>query len=115
MPLLRCLFLVSFLASCHGGSDAGDDFSCESGGPCRPDVTPDAGPLDNSPGRDCSDYGGGQAILAQRCNEDIVEYCIYSDTTQTATWSEIQSCTAPQRCEVEGDMASCQDASDPQL
>jgi hypothetical protein len=60
------------------------------------------------PNRDCSDLGGGQAILGERCLEGVVEYCIYSDTTQTATWSVIRTCTAPDSCQELNDEACCQ-------
>jgi hypothetical protein len=86
MPLHRCLLLLTLLASC---------------------TPPDAGPPDASSARDCSEYGGGQSVLAQRCNGDLIEYCIYSDTTQRASWSEIERCVPPLHCTLEDDVASC--------
>ena len=88
MPLYRCLLLLTLLASCT-----------------PPDAVP-PDPPDANP-RDCSEYGGGEALLAQRCNGDIVEYCIYSDTTQRASWSEFERCVPPLHCTLEDDVASC--------
>ena len=134
--LLRNLALALLLASCTGGDGEEVDAFCEEGEQlthacasasgdvcesatcvdgrfaCPEDLFETAGcptPTPTpQPSRDCSDLGGGQAILGERCLGEVVEYCIYSDTTQTATWSVIQTCTAPDRCQELNDDACCQ-------
>jgi hypothetical protein len=79
---------------------------------CPADFDYTGEPCPSSADRDCSDLGGGQAVLAERCVDGTVEYCIYSDTTQTATWSTVDFCAAPLSCQQTGDTACCQSPGD---
>jgi hypothetical protein len=132
--LLRTLALAVLVASCT--SDSAQESDCESGErlthacasasglvcesascvkgrwACPEDLFYTDGCPIRRPDRDCSDLGGGQAVLAERCLGDVVEYCIYSDTTQTATWTEIESCPSPLSCQELQDEACCQSEGD---
>ena len=132
--LIRSVVLLVLVASCAGGEgEEGDgEYSCTDGEmithacasadgsicesstcvaglwECPEGLYETPGCFGPQPSRDCSDLGGGQAILGERCLDDVVEYCIYSDTSQTATWTEIMTCTAPDLCQELNDEACCQ-------
>ena len=94
-PLTFALLLATSLVACTGGD----------GDPIGGNDVP-------ASDRDCSELGGGQRVVGERCLDEIVEYCIYSDTTQTATWAEIESCSAPSSCQESETRACCQSAEE---
>jgi hypothetical protein len=136
--LLRTLALALLFASCTGGDGPGDSSRCVEGEQISDACASASGNVCESatctngsfqcpeglfetpgcpspvpppqPSRDCSDLGGGQAVVGERCLGEVVEYCIWSDTTQTATWSEIQTCSAPESCRELNEDACCQSA-----